>query len=227
MPPKARRSRPPPCAIAFANSKGGVGKSTLVANLSVRAAKDGQVALLDLDPQQSLAGWWERRNNALGSVDNPKLWGNGNGPGSDVPALKAHDSRFIMLDTPPALWRVLQDAVAAADFVVIPTKASPVDMEALDPIIELCRDLRRPFGFVLAMYDPAWKLSQTAYPFLETKAPGATLKEALSYKQAYVGSAIAGATGPEYADKRQAAHAAIEVEALWLAVRKRALAAVE
>jgi cellulose biosynthesis protein BcsQ len=66
-----KRTRGPHAAVAFANTKGGCAKTTLIANLGVRAASDGaNVALLDYDPQQSLARWWELRGDQL---FNPRL----------------------------------------------------------------------------------------------------------------------------------------------------------
>src|SRR5262245_9710492 len=66
----AAKPRPRLRVITFASVKGGVGKSTLCSALAVRASKDSKrVALLDLDPQESLASWWTRR----GRTRNPKL----------------------------------------------------------------------------------------------------------------------------------------------------------
>jgi chromosome partitioning protein len=48
--------------ITLANPKGGVGKTTICSALAVRAGEESRrVALLDLDPQESLASWWTRR----------------------------------------------------------------------------------------------------------------------------------------------------------------------
>ena len=49
--------------IAFASQKGGVGKTTLAGHLAVEAERQGvgPVALLDTDPQGSLAAWWNVR----------------------------------------------------------------------------------------------------------------------------------------------------------------------
>jgi chromosome partitioning protein len=219
---------PQSCAIAFANGKGGVGKTSLIANLAVRAARDAHVALLDYDPQQSLARWCELRANAYGNQLNPRLWKNGEGAPVDVPALKKLGTDWIFQDVPPAIWGLIEDSVRVSDLVVVPVKASPVDLEAVDPIIEVCSDLQKPFLFVLTQFDARWKLSESAFPYLEAKAPSHTVQEVFGYKQAYVGSMIGGATGPEYTkDRRQAADAGAEVDALWLRIRKRALAAIE
>src|SRR5215475_1025990 len=173
------------CAIAFANGKGGCGKTSLVANLSVRAAQDGQVALLDYDPQQSLARWWELRTNAYGSMVNPRLWAGGEGATMDVPALKKNGSDWVLQDVPPAVWHTIEDCLRVSDLVIVPVKASPIDLEAVDPMIEVCRDLRKPFLFLLTMYDTRWKLSENAFPYLEAKARGRTIKEPFTYRQAY------------------------------------------
>jgi chromosome partitioning protein len=45
--------------IAFVNSKGGVGKSTLAVHLSVRVSEKGRsVALVDLDKDQQASSNW-------------------------------------------------------------------------------------------------------------------------------------------------------------------------
>ena len=57
--------------VTLAGTKGGTGKTTLGSALAVRAAEDsGKVALIDLDPQESLSSWWTRR----GETKNPKLF---------------------------------------------------------------------------------------------------------------------------------------------------------
>jgi chromosome partitioning protein len=214
----------PGCALCFANGKGGVGKTSLIANLSVRAARDAHVALLDFDGQQSLARWWELRGIAYGTCLNPRLWKNGEGAPVDVPALKRLGTDWIFQDVPPATWHLIEDSVRASDLVIVPVKASPIDLEAVDPIIEVCTELQKAFVFVLTQYDPRWSLSESAFPYLEAKAPGRTIEEVFSYRQSYVGSMIGGATGPEYTkDRRQAAEASTEIDALWLRIRKVAL----
>ena len=48
--------------IAFSNQKGGSGKSTLSANLSVLWSNSGyKVAVIDADAQKSLSYWLEAR----------------------------------------------------------------------------------------------------------------------------------------------------------------------
>ena len=49
--------------IVAASQKGGSGKTTLSGHLAVEAARagTGEIALIDTDPQGSLAAWWNAR----------------------------------------------------------------------------------------------------------------------------------------------------------------------
>jgi chromosome partitioning protein len=55
--------------ITVAQQKGGAGKTTLVAHLAVAWAGDGhKVALVDIDPQHSLAAWYRMRTPREGQT---------------------------------------------------------------------------------------------------------------------------------------------------------------
>ena len=55
--------------ITIAQRKGGAGKTTLAAQLAVAWARQGaKVAVLDIDPQASLATWVGLRRERLGDA---------------------------------------------------------------------------------------------------------------------------------------------------------------
>jgi chromosome partitioning protein len=146
--------------IAVVNSKGGVGKTTLTAALSVCAAQedDGKrrIGIVDLDPQQSLARWWNRRGQPQGQPGSPTILA---GVDSAVEAVEraAQSGLFdiLFLDGPPAFLETMQEMVAAADFTLIPMKASVVDLLASEDAVVLARE--RADGFLVVFNDVAPK----------------------------------------------------------------------
>ena len=58
--------------VVVAGQKGGGGKTTLVAHLAVAAerAGHGPAVVVDMDPQQTLATWWQAREGTVRDVPN-------------------------------------------------------------------------------------------------------------------------------------------------------------
>jgi chromosome partitioning protein len=206
--------------VALTASKGGVGKTTLSTALAVRAAKDGdKVAILDAEPQQSAVLWWTLR----GEPDNPRVLALDDGARNvarDVVRLKAQGWAWVFIDTPPAMIDRIEAAIVAADFVLIPVRASVFDVDAVEPVIELCQTYAKPFAFVLSQADPKWKLLGSTIEALQDRGP--VLEEMTRYRAVYASAVTIGKTGPESKDTKQAAEAAAEIDALWCAVKKLA-----
>src|SRR5262249_12458478 len=122
--------------------KGGVGKTTLTAALAVRAAqeRDGKarIAIVDLDPQKSLAKWWNRRPR-LKDDESPQIL-TGVDEANDA-VERAHQVGYdwIFLDGPPAFLTTIKQMIAEADFVLVPIKPSTADLQAAEDVIALAR----------------------------------------------------------------------------------------
>ena len=60
------RAGPAAQVVVFASQKGGSGKTTVSAHMALEAERAGYgpVALIDTDPQGSMAKWWNARASA-------------------------------------------------------------------------------------------------------------------------------------------------------------------
>lgn len=133
--------------MAIASQKGGAGKTTLAAHIAVQAERvgAGPVALVDADPQGSLADWWNER-----AAETPvfvhtslmRLRG-------DVERLRDLGIKLLVIDTPPAITSTISEVIAVSDFVVIPTRPSPHDLRSVARTIDLAERLDKPMVFVI------------------------------------------------------------------------------
>jgi chromosome partitioning protein len=136
--------------ITIAQQKGGAGKTTLAAHLALAWAATSRVAIIDIDPQASLAAWFRLRREWLGAL----------APGIEVAALggwrvigeverqaRSHD--VVVIDTAPHAETEARIAVRAASLVLVPVQPSPMDVWATRPTLDLARQERVPSLLVL------------------------------------------------------------------------------
>ncbi len=140
--------------ILVSSPKGGCGKTTVSRNLAAAAAAEGlDTATIDFDPQGTLTRWWNRRDESLTPITHYQLSLRQAREALDT--IQAHD--VLVIDTPTAVEEYPEDIKAlllAADFVVIPTKATIDDIESTHEWMKLVRDYGRPFAFVINMLKP-------------------------------------------------------------------------
>lgn len=117
--------------ISVAQQKGGAGKSTMAAHLAVALRLQGhRVGLVDIDPQKSLAFWFEERGRqnrqslhlAFEDVDG---W-----QAARTIQTLASENDFVLVDCPPHAETDSKIAIRAADLVVMPVQPSPLDLRA-------------------------------------------------------------------------------------------------
>jgi len=201
--------------IVVAATKGGVGKTTLSAAFAVRAARESsRVALLDLDPQESLASWWDRRKRP----SNPHLF-EIDATMEGIGLIAGEGYEWVIVDTPPAILDRIEPAIAMADLVLIPTRASPLDIEAVRIIDELCERHRKAHAYIINAADPRWKITKTAAQYIRANG-GTVLEPVIRFRLNYAAAMTLGRAGPEM-DK----DAAAEIDEIWNAVRDMANAA--
>lgn len=118
--------------ITVAHQKGGVGKTTLSLNLAYCFAQGARVAIVDSDPQASASNLSEILKEYGIDLIEP----------SDIPAVQSlYD--IVIIDTPPYLTTSLPDFFSYSDFVLVPTKASILDIMAIRATIQLLRQAQK------------------------------------------------------------------------------------
>ncbi|HET6198348.1 MAG TPA: ParA family protein, partial [Acetobacteraceae bacterium] len=133
--------------LVLASQKGGAGKTTLSRHLAVQAehAGDGPVILIDADPQGGLASWWNRRQATTPVFFTSNL--------DDLPQHLARARqggfRLVIIDTPPQATTLIRSVVRLADLVLIPTRPSPDDLDAVGRTIDIVEEASKPMIFVV------------------------------------------------------------------------------
>jgi chromosome partitioning protein len=146
--------------VALCSQKGGSGKTTLAGHLAIQAelAGSGPVALVDTDPQGSLAAWWNARQSDTPAFAATTL--------SELPAdlerLRLEGCKLVVIDTPPAINVAIQRVMTVADLVVIPTRASPHDLRAVAGTVDMVERVQRRMVFVLNAVNLRAKITSDA-----------------------------------------------------------------
>jgi len=194
--------------LSFTSQKGGSGKTTLSAHIAVQAerAGAGPVALIDTDPQGSLADWWNVRESSTPAFVQTmvaKL-------AIDFQQLRRLGIRVVVIDTPPAITATIQHVIALSDLVVIPTRPSPHDLRAAGATVDLASRAQKPMVFVInaAMA----KARITAEAAIALSQHGTLAPVTVHQRTEYATSMIDGRTVMELAPDGAAC---AEMEQLW------------
>ena len=201
--------------LTIAQQKGGAGKTTLTANLTVAyARRDGcRVAVLDIDPQGSLGEWFEARERRLGEDTTGLTFRTASGWGArrEARAL-ARDHDFVLVDTPPHAERESRPAIEAASLVIVPVQPTPVDLWATEATLTLAANENSPAVLVLNRVPPRARLTGEIEAAM-WQLPAAIATARLGNRVAFAEAIGRGSSVLESPRNRRAA---MEVEALAL-----------
>jgi chromosome partitioning protein len=179
--------------ITVATMKGGSGKSTLASCLAVHWHICGRPStIIDADPQRSIARL-AARERALGGVTvvedaSENAW-------KTAQNLAAHGP--IVIDTPGFRSPATLACIAAADFLLVPVKASPLDidrmLDTLNSLIEGAGGQRPTFRCVLTQTTRDSVIAKhIRAELIEAGFP--VLKSEMTNRVAYAEAALWGAT---------------------------------
>lgn len=200
--------------LALCSQKGGVGKTTLCGHLGVQAERQGAgpVALIDTDPQGSLASWWNERAAleplfAQVQIDNLA---------DHLRQLDKAGIALAIIDTPPAVTDMIEKVMQVADLIVIPTRPSPHDLRAVGSTVEIAERCGKRMLFVIN--GAAQRARITGEAAIALSQHGTVAPVTLYQRTDFASSMIDGRTVQELdASSRSAA----EVADLWLYVSKQ------
>lgn len=194
--------------LVVASQKGGVGKTTLTGHLGAEAEciGAGPVALLDTDPQGSLAAWWNERKADLPVYAIAEL----GRLAEQLAELAAAGIKLCIIDTPPALNETIQAVLKVADLVLIPTRPSPHDLRAVGATVELVQAAGKKMVFVVNGATPRARI--TADAAIALSQHGTVAPVILYQRIDFAASMIDGRTAGEL-DARS--KSGMEISELW------------
>lgn len=180
--------------ITIATMKGGSGKSTLASCLAVHWHLNGRRAtIVDADPQRSIARLAERERE-LGGVTvvedaSANAW--------KTAGQLASSGNAVIIDTPGFRAPATLACISAADFLLFPVKASPLDIDRMldtfDSIIAGAGGRRPTFRCVLTQTTRDSVIAKHIRAEL-VEAGFPVLKNEMTNRVAYAEAALWGAT---------------------------------
>jgi chromosome partitioning protein len=196
--------------IAIAQSKGGAGKTSLTVHLACalggRRMDDAprkRVALVDLDPLESLTKWFHLRETRLGPDPRLNLYtGSGWRAHAEIENAK-RDSEIVLIDAPPQDEVAMRTAVRASALTLLPMQLSPMDLWATWPTLELVAREGGKAMIVLNRVPPRARIADNLVAEM-TKAGMPLTNATLGNRTAYAASLIDG-KGVTESDPRSAA----------------------
>jgi chromosome partitioning protein len=200
--------------LALASQKGGSGKTTLSGHLAVQAqrAGSGPVVLIDIDPQGSLADWWNERDDdlpAFAQTTVARL-------ATDLEQLRQQGFKLAVIDTPPAITMAIQSVISVAELIVVPTRPSPHDLRAVGATVDLCDRAGKPLIFVVNAATPRARITSEAAIALSQH--GTVAPVTVHHRTDYASSMIDGRTVMDFEPQGKSAK---EIEQLWTYVADR------
>lgn len=137
--------------VTVAQQKGGSGKTSLVAHLSVvwaspqrveasRMRPGVRVVCLDLDPQQSLTTWFAARQEAGHDTSNLNVRAVEEHALAEALEHAQSEAEIVLIDLPPGIQSSTFVGYRAANIVLVPLQLSPLDLWATGPTLKAIKE---------------------------------------------------------------------------------------
>ncbi len=206
--------------LVWNSQKGGSGKTSLCAHISVEAerAGNGPVYLIDTDPQGTLSTWHESRQAETPARVEVSL---ATLP-SSMDALRDRGAAFCMIDTAPTRADENAELFRLADLVLVPVRPSPSDLWAVSATVGLLKQIGTPFLFVVNQ--ATLNANITAQAIAALSHHGRVAQTIIVNRVPYAAAMTDGHTAPELTVKGPAA---TEISELWKNIKSCLHASIE
>jgi chromosome partitioning protein len=200
--------------IALASQKGGSGKTTLSGHLAVEAEKAGAgpVALIDTDPQGSLAAWWNVRTEktpAFAKVGVFDLQ-------SAMQQLEQTGIKLVIIDTPPAITDAISHVISLSDLILVPCRPSPHDLRSVGATADLADRHKKALIFIVNAATPRARITGEAAVALSQHGTVAPIT--IHHRVDFAASMVDGRTVGEVLPDSPSAK---EINELWIYIQDR------
>lgn len=134
--------------LAFANPKGGAGKSTAALILATELAQAGfSVTVIDADPNKAISDWARLdgkpdRLNVISNADEDSI--------IEEIEKASETANFIIVDLEGTASKLVAYAISRTDLVIIPCQGSPLDARHAGRAIALVKQQERAFRLNIA-----------------------------------------------------------------------------
>ena len=166
--------------IAIVNSKGGTAKTTSTICIATALAGMREVVVWDADPQGSATDWAEQAAEAgqplpfdVEIVNQARLK---RGPRNTSAA-------YVLIDPPPGHPKAIDEAIAAPDFVILPSTPAVIDLDRmLAPAASIPADV--PHAALITRANKQTVAYKTAVKFLRNNSVIPVFSHAIGDRQA-------------------------------------------
>lgn len=152
-----------PFVITISQQKGGAGKSTLAAHLGIAISRLGhKVTFIDIDPQQTLANWYEIREKNNYAEENKTNFLKVAGWKVSNEIANCSKDEIVIIDSPPHMQTETKSAIRIANLVIVPCQPSPNDIWATSDTIKHIEHEGKNLIMILNRCPPQTKLLKMA-----------------------------------------------------------------
>jgi chromosome partitioning protein len=213
--------------VAIVSQKGGCAKSTLAIHLAVEAVRKRKLrtVILELDKQGTTGLLWNQRRAENHAPDDlVKAMGDATPPQPEVHRVDSSNIQvvleemrrggveFIVLDLPGAHNPAVAKAIAASDYILIPSRPNDIDVHASLETVDIARRLKKPFAYVFTFVPPTGQDEPKMREALEDAGLTVAPKGLGDRRKEYAEAIASGSTVQE---TKPGSMSAAEVKAIW------------